>query len=240
MRKPKPEYELFELVMNMIEKNHRFTQENPWGKTCYAEIIGLTNDIIKSLGFFIRKDREDPRVFLTSAMYNNVQFMLMPFSYGIYVNFLAGSFQACFAQLRLMTEAIAESLYVDAQYDPEDSYVTKMKKLEHELRDRSISISKFFKTSFSDVAGKESAKEVLKMWGKLSESWLHPRGYGDTIIDRIKESGSPPSWALLIPAVYSKVDEADCEELHNRIKEFREILKQILDKWQSKSHYRSL
>ncbi len=65
--------------------------------------------------------------------------------------------------------------------------------------------------------------EALELWQELSK-WLHARTYSERIeLTTINEGVK--LWSIIQPAIYSKEDEVELEELYQSISQFRKILK---------------
>ena len=94
----------------------------------------------------------------------------------------------------------------------------KLEALEEALKEEQISTSKLMK---------ELGPDFVKLWGKLSESWLHPRGILEHVIDSVVEKGVLPSWSIILPTTYTNADLDDLKELKKRVAEFRALLKNV-------------
>ena len=65
--------------------------------------------------------------------------------------------------------------------------------------------------------------EALELWQELSK-WLHARTYSERIeLTTINEGVK--LWSMIQPAIYSKEDEVELNELYLAIAQFRNILK---------------
>jgi len=193
--------ELVNLICKNIKENDEFLRKN--AKDVYEEVIGLANDSIDLSSIILKKFKtgeeaaKHPMAFFALHIF-------MPMSYGIYVNLLIGNLPACFMQLRVLHETLAE------QYSLETSRVRKNER---------IKIGKLME---------ELGDDFVKLWGKLSEEWVHPRGILKHIIENVIKKGMPPSWSIILPATYTDDDLNNLEELKKRIAQFRAILKNVI------------
>lgn len=68
------------------------------------------------------------------------------------------------------------------------------------------------------------------LWGKLSQDWVHTKGFTDKIVGYVTEKSDMPPWALTIPMNYTESDLNILEELRNRISQFRSLLATTMGK----------
>jgi len=122
-------------------------------------------------------------------------------------------------QLRLIHEAMAKCYFAEKVDSSQEHFDIKLETLEQLLRDESMSTTKFMK---------KLGPDFVKLWGKLSESWVHPRGILKHVTYSVVEKGIPPSWSIILPATYTNDDLDDLEELKKRVSEFRALLKKVI------------
>jgi len=208
--------ELVNLICENIEENEEFLRKN--AKDVYEEVIGLANDGIDLLSIILKKFNtgeeaaKHPMAFFALHVF-------MPMSYGIFVNLLIGNLPACFMQLRLIHEAMAKCYFSEKIDSSQYYFGIKLETLEQILREAQISTTKLMK---------ELGPDFVKLWGKLSESWLHPRGILKRVTDSAVEKGTPPSWSFGLPTIYTNDDLDDLKELKKRVSEFRALLKSVI------------
>ena len=208
--------ELNDLICKDIKENEEFLRKN--AKDVYEEVIGLVNDVITMLSIILEKFKTGEEA-AKHPMAFFVLHIFMPMSYGIYVNLLLGNLPACFMQLRLIHEAMAKCYFVEKIDSSQEHFSIKLEALEQVLKEERISTTKLMK---------ELGYDFVKLWGKLSESWVHPRGILKRVTDRIVERGMPPSWGFGLPATYTNDDLDDLKELKKRVAEFRALLKNVI------------
>ncbi|HIH72361.1 MAG TPA: hypothetical protein HA300_03165 [Thermococcaceae archaeon] len=196
-----------------MEENEKFLNKN--AKDVYEEVIGLGNDAIDILRIIIEKFKTGEEAIKHPMAFFAVH-VLMPISYGIYVDLLIGNLPACFMELRLMHETMAKCYLAEKMGQDQEFFGTSLEALEK----RYTSTSKLME---------ELGSDFVKLWGKLSENWAHPRGISrgilKHIVDRVVERGIPPSWSIILPTTYTNDDLDDLKELRKRVAEFRKLLK---------------
>jgi len=207
--------ELVDLICKDIRENDEFLKKN--AKDVYEEVIGLANDVIDLLSI-IREKFKTGEEAIKHPMAFFALHVFMPLSYGIYVNLLIGNLPACFMQLRLIHEAMAKCYFAEKIDSSQEYFGITLEALEQVLREEQISTTKFMK---------ELGPEFVKLWGKLSESWVHPRGILKRVTDSVIEKGIPPSWSFGLPTIYTNDDLDDLKELKKRVAEFRALLKNV-------------
>ena len=124
-------------------------------------------------------------------------------------------------QLRLIHEVMAKCYFAEKVDSSQEHFDIKLEALEQVLREEQISTTKLMK---------KLGPDFVKLWGKLSESWVHPRGILKHVTDNVVEKGIPPSWSFGLPAIYTNDDLDDLKELKKRVAEFRAILKTVISK----------
>jgi len=126
---------------------------------------------------------------------------------------------------RTQTDSRILKCYV-ADLCPERELFFEIKLMMLEKEGRSISnlLEEFGKTiGLSD--------KPLKLWGKLSQEWVHTKGIVQKIIDHVEKKSDLPPYALPIPMNYTEKDLDSLRELAERTSELREILKVACDKY---------
>jgi len=207
---------LVDLIWRDSKENDEFLRKN--AKDVYEEVIGLVNDVIDLLSIILEKFKTGEEA-VKHPMAFFALHVFMPLSYGIYVNLLIGNLPACFMQLRLIHEAMAKCYFVEKIDSSQEHFSIKLEALEQVLKEERISTTKLMK---------KLGPDFVKLWGKLSESWVHPRGILKRVTDSLVERGIPPSWSIILPATYTNDDLDDLKELKKRVAEFRAILKIVI------------
>jgi len=205
-------------IAKVMKENEGFLHRN--AEEDYGEVTDLISDAIDLLGDAVgrQKNREDYVKYSTVFFLHNI---LMPSSYGIQTNLLTGNLPTCFMQLRLMTESLAKCYLADLKY-PNESFFQKLELLENEAMNNNMSMSKLMK----EVGMKLGLKNgFIALWGKLSKDWMHTMGVIDNIVNQTNNNSTPPSWALIIPMKYARVDLDTIQELGKCISQFRHLLK---------------
>jgi len=226
MKENKKELEFVELISKTIEENYRSKKAEETQK----EIVEFLNDVIDALGEISKKQGR----YSESAFGASLFHMVMPLSYSTYVNFLAGYLPTCFMQLRLIVETCAKTICADAVFKDDKFFASKLMHLESFLErgddGRPMSTSKFFSEYLSNIVGKDLASEIKTLWHKLSQNWLHLKGYIAKVVERTVEAG-PPSWAIGAPMVYDTTDRKDLKELEEKTRKTRCVFAKIKNLW---------
>ncbi len=206
--------EYLEDMVRVMQGNDDFLRNN--AKQAYDEAIDLINDAIDYVGLAVRKVNsvED---YVKCSMPFFLHHILMPFSYAIYLDLMAGNIPACFMELRLMLESLGKCCLADLKYPDQDFFETKLQLLEGE----ELSTSKVLRELGRELG---SGNDFVALWGKLSQDWIRARGIMDRVIDQIIEKADVPPWGLVIPMNYAESDLDSIEELSKRISRFRRLL----------------
>ncbi|MEM2914669.1 MAG: hypothetical protein QXH91_04635 [Candidatus Bathyarchaeia archaeon] len=206
-------------------ENEVFLKNN--AKEVLKEVVELVNDAIDYLPSVVNREKADEYYLKYSAMFFFVH-ILMPASYGVYANLILGNLPVCFIELRLILESLAKCYVADLCPERELFFETKLMTLEEIMREKEISTSDLLK-DFGEITGLPD--KPLKLWGKLSEGWVHTRGIVQKIINHIEEKSDLPPYALPIPMNYTDNDVDSLNELAKRTSELRKILKAACDKY---------
>ncbi|MEM3886522.1 MAG: hypothetical protein QXO82_05640 [Candidatus Methanomethylicia archaeon] len=189
------------------------------------EFVNLIDDVIDFMSYYVRKWDSEKERLMRSPIFFYVHQILLPSSYAIYCDVLIGNLPACFMQLRFMLEALAKC-YISENVGSIKNYnvFSKMLSLEDVLEEEKISLSKVLDEFGENIQINDKAS---KLWHKLSQDWVHYKGFVKRFLDYIAAHGIPPSYSIMVPSDYSDEDIELLTELINRIKEFREILKVV-------------
>jgi hypothetical protein len=134
---------------------------------------------------------------------------------------------------RLMLESLAKCYIAESHPDKDSFFEVKLLTLENFLKGERISISELLKY-YGEMTGLKD--EPVKLWGKISEGWIHTRGIVEKIVDQVVKTGRPPSYGLVIPMYYGEGDLDHLNELGKRTAEFRKLLKVTIEKYKKKQH----
>ncbi len=100
-------------IFRVMQENENFLHNSSEGT--YNTVMRLVNDAIDHVGF-ASKRRKNSKQHAERSMVFFVHHILMPFSYALYLDMIAGNAPACFMELRLMLEAMAECYVADVTY----------------------------------------------------------------------------------------------------------------------------
>jgi len=212
------------LLQNCLKENEEFLRRN--ARETYGEIIDLINDAIDYLRLETKK-KESKEDYVRNPMSFFLYHVLMPQSYAILTDLLVGNLPACFMELRLMLETMAKCYFASLHPNKTLFFETKLELLEKELNERKISTSKLLKNFGNEIGLRD---EPIALWSKLSEDWVHTKGFVRRVVNEIVEKSEIPSWALVIPMNYTDVDLDVIDELGKRVSQFRKLLKVTIDK----------
>ncbi|MGH7800258.1 MAG: hypothetical protein ACREOW_06450 [Thermodesulfobacteriota bacterium] len=212
----------FDYVIEVMRENEKFLNKN--AKETYDEVIELINDAIDYVALAVKKEKsEEDYVKRSMAFFLN--HILIPFSYAIYVDLLAGNLPSCFMELRLILESLVKCYLADSKYPEKSFFQERLNSLDQErLRDWKLMKELGNRLGTGD--------DFLALWGKLSEYWSHTRGIMDRVVAQVIVKSDVPPWALVIPMSYVESDLDSIDELHNRISKFRSLLTVGMEKYE--------
>lgn len=211
-----------DFIMNVMRENDEFLIK--YTKETNNEVSELMNDSTDYMSFFAKKGVEN---MTKSTMSFFTRHMLMPLSYSIYVDLLAGNILVCFMELRLMLESLVKCYLADLKYPDSTFFQEKLELLEKETKSKNGKTISKREYDFMEEFDKELGfnESSIKLWGKLSKDWIHTKGVMDKVVYQVAEKSNVPPWGLVIPCNFVKADLEDIEELHKRISQFRNLLK---------------
>lgn len=209
-------------INKVMRDNEKFLQY--YAKDTSSEIIELVNDAIDNVTFWAKRgDSENDYASHSIAFF--IYHILMPFSYAMYVDLIAGNIPVCFMELRLMLESLVKCYSADLRYPNQTFFQEKLELLDKKKR----KISQVMK-EVGEMVGFQN--NFVTLWRKLSESWIHTRGISDGIVGRVVDNSNVPPWALPLPMNYSKKDLGTINELRKDLSEFRSLLAATMKKYQ--------
>lgn len=213
--------EYFNNIFEVMRENEKFFRKN--AKGTYEEVIELINDAIDNVGLFVKEND-----YLERSMTFFTYHILMPFSYAVYLDLLAGNIPVCFMELRLMLESLAKCYLADSKYSEVAFFQERLKLLEREIEQAGLSVSKLMKELGKELG---ATNDFISLWSKLSQDWLHTKGFSDKLVGHVIEQSDMPSWSLVIPMNFRESDLSILEELRNRISQFRSLLVTTMGKY---------
>jgi len=208
-------------IFKIMQENEEFIRNN--AKAVYDEVIGLINDAIDEVIFAVEKPKRE-RDYIERSMAFFIYHVLVPFSYAIYLDLLAGNVPACFMELRFMLESLAKCYMADLRYPEVQFFQMRLELLERER----LSISRVMEKLGEELG---VANGFVALWGKLSQDWVHMKGFTDKLVGYVSEKSDMPPWALVIPMNYTEKDLDILEELRDRISQFRNLLRTSMEKY---------
>ena len=227
---PTPVTEVIELPPNfmkmtesILEENEVFSKSNEIAHETWVEIVELMNDAIDNV-MWETKEIDWKILFPKYAMLNYFFSILMPVSYGIYLDFLAGNLPVCFTQLRTLLEQLAKCAMSDSEYPELAFFQEKVRALEDMMKRKQLNLT--------ELIGMV-ATEGSMMWRNLSKDWVHFRSF-ERIVSIVTERSDVPGWSLTIPIGYSDTELPEIRELGNYISQFRRILAEVVKEWKAR------
>lgn len=210
----------FDYIIGVMRENDEFLHKNA-EETC-NEVLELMNEVIDYMGAIKIGSRN---YYVERSMAFFLLHILMPFSYGIYVDFLTGNLPVCFMMLRLMSESLAKCYLADLKYPDQSFFQERLRLLEEEK----LSTAKLLK-ELEKRLGREN--EFIALWDKLSRDWVHIKGIMDKTVDQVIQKSDVPPWALPLPMGYNENDLDAIDELCKRISQFKSLLATTLEKYE--------
>jgi hypothetical protein len=193
------------------------------------EVVGLVDDVEKCWRGGFPKAVSD--LMVRSAFLFSLFHVIWPLSLGVMSNLLIGNLPACFMQLRLLVETAAKALLVDYKVRFQTDAFTGVEALEEFFRSSRVSTSRVL-SELSKVKVDEGAVEdAVKLWNKLSEEWVHFRGYVRKLRKAIEEYGDIQSYGYGVPNELSEEDASDLGELAECLASARRLLRALHSSW---------
>jgi len=213
-------------IIEVMRQNEAFLRQN--AEETYYEVVDLINDAIDNVMLAVKKSGED---YVKYSMISFIHHILMPFSYAIYMDMLAGNIPACFMELRLILESLVRCYVADLKYPDRTFFQERLELLDAENKREKKSTSKLM-----DELGAGLGLDFRTLWHKLSQDWVHTKGIMDRVVAQVVEKSDVPPWALVIPMNYTVNDLNTIDELRNRISKFRSLLTAVMEKYQKRNN----
>jgi hypothetical protein len=212
--------DLLNYIIEVMRQNETFLRQN--AEETYHEVVELINDAIDYVVLAAKKSGED---YVRYSMISFLNHILMPFSYAIYIDMLAGNIPACFMELRLILESLVKCYLADLEYPDRTFFQERLKLLE----DENLSTSELMK----DLGRKLGlGNAFVALWSKLSQNWIPTKGIMDGVVAQVIEKSDVPPWGLVLPMHYSESELDTIDELRNNISKFISLLKTTMEKYQ--------
>lgn len=211
-------------IIKIMQKNSKFSKENT--KEFHKEIVELAKYSVNCISF-VAKHEKIKHGLSSWCMVAYLNHVLMPFSFGIFTDFLTGNLPVCFFQLRLMLEAMVKCYYADSRYPPHLFFRQKLELIETENK----TVSRLMKEVESILMIKK--EKITSIWREISKEWIHPKGVIDRIVKAIIRGEETPPYGLVLPMRYKKRDVGDIKELGRQIAKFRELLSSVIESWKT-------
>jgi len=174
---------------------------------------------------------KDLKIESHSAFLFSLSHVLWHYSTGIVIDLLLGNLPACFMQLRFLMETAAQALLVDYKFKFQENILIEAEDMAKALEQEATSISKLFrKLSDLNLVDKEVADDVVKLWNRISNEWLHFIGFLRRIKKLIKY-GDLQSYREGLPIVLSRGDTVALNDLAECIAHARRLLKAFYSSW---------
>jgi hypothetical protein len=212
-------------IVKIIQENEEFLRHN--ANEVYDEVVELINDAIDEVMLVTKKPGRE-KEYIERSMSFFIYHVFMPFSYAIYFDLLAGNVPACFMELRFMLESLMKCYLADLKHPEEAFFQTRLELLEQDMKQMKLSISRAMEELGEELG---VANSFVALWGKLSQDWIHMKGFTDKLVSYVTEKSDMPPWALAIPMNYTEKDLGILEELRDRISQFRSLLKTTMEKY---------
>lgn len=148
--------------------------------------------------------------------------ILFPLSFALRIDLLLSNIPACFFELRLILESMAKCFWADIQFKEQDSFMEKLQSLEDKINRKETSTSKLLN---------EMGRDYCALYGKLSNEWLHTKGFVEKLLNETLKGDGIPAYALASPISYNETDIDIIRELCASVSKFRALLKETVDRW---------
>jgi len=211
----------------------------------FHEVVEFQKDIIRC---FLRCDDKNITIdtLTKSAYLFALYYIAFPTTYAILGNLLLGYMPACFMLLRLIVESLVKGLIVDQKYkfkninivaiENWENYIKKSRRKSKKIgKEEKLSMSGILKNWVKELVGSTEAKIVENIWGKLSERYVHFRGYAERVGERalgLKNSADVlPLDMVVVPIQLDDSMVLELQELRDSVNEVRKLLQALRVAW---------
>ena len=213
-----------EKTSQIMQKNLKFCIENT--EEVHKEFVELLNYSRECASFVANHEKLEHEL-SNWCMVAYLYHILVPFSFGIYIDFLNGNLPVCFFQLRLMLEALVKCYYADSKYPPHLSFQQKLELIETENK----TVGKLMEEVGGILMIKK--KKITSIWHKISKEWIHAKGVINRVVKAFIESEETPPYRVVLPIHYEKRDVREIKELGKQITEFMKFLYLVIESWKT-------
>jgi hypothetical protein len=152
--------------------------------------------------------------------------ILLPSAYAIQTHLFTGNLPACFRELRFLFEALAFCHYAEQQFPDESFFLNQVQKFEIFIKGKKTrkTISQLIENLECDTG-----IELKKVYGRLSNDWVHTRGFAEKVVDFTQRNSQMPSWAWILPITLNENDLSIINDLNQDVALFRALLEKTND-----------
>jgi len=187
----------------------------------HVEIIELINDAIE----VSRLEAKDGDAWIKSSKHFFFHPILLPSSYAIHKHLLTGNLPACFRELRFLFESLAFCHFAEKKFHEEVFFLDQMTKYDLAIK------SKKSRKTISQLLGdleNETGIELNRVYGRLSDEWVHTRGFAEKVVNFTSLNSQLPSWAWILPITLDEKDLTTINELNQDIALLRKLLEKVI------------
>jgi len=221
-------FELSKMICEEAKRNEQFARSNPVA----SEILRLLVDM---WNYTFDVEVESLRSKRFRAVSLTLLHIVQPQIYGMIYNFLLGNLPACYMSMRVVLEAVVDSVIVSTRFydSPFPDNLRHLRKLERETRLVFMDKCRLL----IPVSARSVVKDINELWSYLSEHWVHSKGIVKKLDDKIKEALQkgqttiPPMWALALPYPYDESDIDDLKELANKLRKLNKVIETLLEQF---------
>lgn len=209
--------ELFQWFSKPLQENGQWLLSED-AEVC-ENAVELMNDAIDLVSAYA-KEEQRVQSYEKLAFHFFAYHVLLPGTYALTLNLLAGGLPSCFRELRFMTEMIAKCYLADARYRDRPTYQGKLRALEGDGERKHRPVTPIMEDFDREL---RSGGIATNLWRALSEE-THARKYVGRVVKNVLERQNIHSYALVLPMAYTKDDLPDLIELNRYVEGFSEIL----------------
>jgi len=209
-------------------------KNNQVAKETFSEICSLLADVNEIAPTeIVRSFKEEMHLCTPSVLL----IIVRPAMDHLFAAYISGAYPLCYHPLRISTEALAYSLYIDMNgFSTSGDAFEKLNELQEHLDDKHLPMSSFIKDKLGKVVGEELSQRINQMWKQISNDFLHFKGYLIHLNEYVNSDidAPPPSYAVGAFVSYDDADKPGLCDLKETVNAFRELVKEIWDFWKSR------